>query len=106
MTASLAKYDDGKRSWDQDTIYEVCLPTRASENAQVFLERAWWIAGPLPTGRELDPASDTDPSRPIGPGDTAGEPLLWTPTRTGYDGWIDFQTAYRVSNSLDAAALA
>ena len=25
MTASLSTYDDGKRSWYQDTIYDICL---------------------------------------------------------------------------------
>ena len=75
------------------------------EEPQRFLERGWWIAGPLPTVRELDPAADTDPARPIAPANTGGEPLAWTPTRTGYEGWINFKSAYPVDTSLDGAAL-
>ena len=77
----------------------------APENPQLFLDRGWWIAGPIPTDRELDPSSDTDPARPIAPASSGGESVRWTPTRTGYDGWIDFQSAHPASDSVDSAAL-
>ena len=82
-----------------------CAASAAPEDPQLFLERGWWLAAPVPAGRELDPTSDTDPVRPIAPANTGGEPLLWTHTRTGYDGWIDFLSAYPVRTPFEAAAL-
>jgi CubicO group peptidase (beta-lactamase class C family)/tetratricopeptide (TPR) repeat protein len=77
----------------------------APEDPQLFLEHGWWLAVPAPADRELDPTSDIDPARPMAPGAPGGEPRTWTPTRTGYDGWIDFQSADPVSGPVEAAAL-
>jgi hypothetical protein len=76
-----------------------------SGDPQLFLEHGWWIAGPLPAGRELDPASDIDPSRRLATVATNRELLAWIPARTGYDGWLDFQNAFSISAPVEAAAL-
>ncbi len=78
----------------------------APGNPQLFLEHGWWLAGPLPPRCELDPAADLDPSRSLAEKTPDGKPLNWIPTRTGYDGWLDFQNALPITAPIEAVALA
>ncbi len=77
----------------------------AFDDPRPFLDHGWWVAGPIPNGSELDPASHVDPSQSIGLAAGGRDSIAWTPARTGYDGWIDYQAALPTYEPIEVAAL-
>jgi CubicO group peptidase (beta-lactamase class C family)/tetratricopeptide (TPR) repeat protein len=76
-----------------------------STDPQAFIDRAWWLAGPLPAGFALDPAVASDPALPLGAATPGGAPVVWSSARTGCGGWIDFKRSIELVDSASVAAL-